>query len=86
MTLDEGLSLLGLFTSKDTCAKVRKVMIICQDCFNFGSPQGILLKWTKGFKASGCEGQDVIMLLKEAVCRRKVGTFVIFSVKKGSFD
>uniref|UniRef100_A0A3Q3WW15 Hexokinase-2 n=1 Tax=Mola mola TaxID=94237 RepID=A0A3Q3WW15_MOLML len=33
--------------------------------------QGILLNWTKGFKASGCEGQDVIMLLKDAVCRRK---------------
>uniref|UniRef100_UPI0037E87477 hexokinase-2 n=1 Tax=Semicossyphus pulcher TaxID=241346 RepID=UPI0037E87477 len=33
--------------------------------------QGILLKWTKGFKASGCEGQDVIMLLKDAVRRRQ---------------
>ncbi|CAJ1068369.1 hexokinase-2 [Xyrichtys novacula] len=33
--------------------------------------QGILLKWTKGFKASGCEGQDVIMLLKDAVRRRR---------------
>ncbi len=36
--------------------------------------QGILLKWTKGFKASGCEGQDVVMLLKDAVCRRQVST------------
>lgn len=76
-----------LFTSKDTCAKVRKVLVICHDCFHFSIfPQGILLKWTKGFKASDCEGQDVIVLLKEAVCRRKVGTYVIFSVKKGSFD
>ncbi|XP_044052179.1 hexokinase-2 [Siniperca chuatsi] len=33
--------------------------------------QGILLKWTKGFKASGCEGQDVVMLLKDAVRRRQ---------------
>uniref|UniRef100_A0A8C9ZEN4 Hexokinase-2 n=1 Tax=Sander lucioperca TaxID=283035 RepID=A0A8C9ZEN4_SANLU len=33
--------------------------------------QGILLRWTKGFKASGCEGQDVITLLKDAVRRRK---------------
>uniref|UniRef100_A0A3P9PZB0 Phosphotransferase n=1 Tax=Poecilia reticulata TaxID=8081 RepID=A0A3P9PZB0_POERE len=29
--------------------------------------EGILLKWTKGFKASGCEGKDVVKLLKEAV-------------------
>ncbi|KAF7644852.1 hypothetical protein LDENG_00214500 [Lucifuga dentata] len=33
--------------------------------------QGILLKWTKGFKASGCEGKDVVMLLKDAVRRRQ---------------
>uniref|UniRef100_A0A3P9LJ11 Hexokinase-2 n=1 Tax=Oryzias latipes TaxID=8090 RepID=A0A3P9LJ11_ORYLA len=32
--------------------------------------EGILLKWTKGFKASGCEGKDVVTLLKEAVRRR----------------
>uniref|UniRef100_A0A8C4E1Y6 Hexokinase-2 n=1 Tax=Dicentrarchus labrax TaxID=13489 RepID=A0A8C4E1Y6_DICLA len=29
------------------------------------------LKWTKGFKASGCVGQDVITLLKAAVRRRQ---------------
>lgn len=33
--------------------------------------EGILLKWTKGFKASDCEGQDVVRLLKEAVRRRQ---------------
>ncbi|XP_030592992.1 hexokinase-2 isoform X2 [Archocentrus centrarchus] len=33
--------------------------------------EGILLKWTKGFKASGCEGRDVVTLLKEAVRRRQ---------------
>lgn len=33
--------------------------------------QGILLKWTKGFKASGCEEQDVITLLRDAVRRRR---------------
>ncbi|XP_053180842.1 hexokinase-2 [Scomber japonicus] len=32
--------------------------------------QGILLNWTKGFKASGCVGQDVVTLLKDAVRRR----------------
>lgn len=47
--------------------------------------QGILLKWTKGIKASGCEGQDVIVLLKEAVHRRKVSAHV-FRVKKRSFE
>lgn len=33
--------------------------------------EGILLKWTKGFKASGCEGKDVVKLLKEAVQRKQ---------------
>ncbi|XP_073322092.1 hexokinase-2 [Pagrus major] len=40
-------------------------------CHQSRLDQGILLKWTKGFKASGCEGQDVIMLLKDAVRRRQ---------------
>ncbi|XP_076854056.1 hexokinase-2 isoform X2 [Brachyhypopomus gauderio] len=31
--------------------------------------QGILLKWTKGFKATGCEGEDVVGLLKDAIHR-----------------
>ncbi|GAB1298216.1 Hexokinase-3 [Apodemus speciosus] len=33
--------------------------------------QGILLNWTKGFNASGCEGQDVVYLLREAIRRRQ---------------
>ncbi|XP_051897184.1 hexokinase-2 isoform X2 [Pristis pectinata] len=33
--------------------------------------EGILLKWTKGFKASGCEGEDVVDLLREAIKRRE---------------
>uniref|UniRef100_A0A452THH4 Hexokinase-2 n=1 Tax=Ursus maritimus TaxID=29073 RepID=A0A452THH4_URSMA len=33
--------------------------------------ESILLKWTKGFKASGCEGEDVVTLLKEAIHRRE---------------
>ncbi|XP_038839735.1 hexokinase-2-like isoform X2 [Salvelinus namaycush] len=33
--------------------------------------QGILLKWTKGFKATGCEGEDVVCLLKDAIQRRE---------------
>ncbi|XP_068460706.1 hexokinase-2 isoform X2 [Clinocottus analis] len=38
-------------------------------CHQSKLDQGILLKWTKGFKASDCEGQDVITLLKDAVRR-----------------
>ncbi|XP_077570724.1 hexokinase-2-like [Stigmatopora nigra] len=39
-------------------------------CHQTKLDQGILLKWTKGFKASGCEGHDVVALLKDAVrCR-----------------
>ncbi|XP_077417603.1 hexokinase-2 [Vanacampus margaritifer] len=39
-------------------------------CHQSKLDQGILLKWTKGFKASGCEGHDVVTLLKDAVrCR-----------------
>lgn len=40
-------------------------------CHQSKLDQGILLKWTKGFKASGCEGQDVITLLRDAVRRRQ---------------
>ncbi|XP_008295959.1 hexokinase-2 [Stegastes partitus] len=40
-------------------------------CHQSKLDQGILLKWTKGFKASGCEGQDVVTLLKEAVRRKQ---------------
>ncbi|XP_040897331.1 hexokinase-2 [Toxotes jaculatrix] len=40
-------------------------------CHQSKLDQGILLRWTKGFKASGCEGQDVVTLLKDAVCRRQ---------------
>lgn len=35
--------------------------------------QGILLTWTKGFKATDCEGEDVVGLLREAIKRREVG-------------
>lgn len=34
--------------------------------------QGILLTWTKGFKATDCEGEDVVGLLREAIKRREV--------------
>jgi hexokinase len=34
---------------------------------------GILMRWTKGFTATGVEDQDVVVLLKEALDRKKVG-------------
>ncbi|KAM6931419.1 hexokinase-2 [Xenentodon cancila] len=40
-------------------------------CHQSKLDEGILLKWTKGFKASGCEGRDVVTLLKEAVRRKR---------------
>ncbi|XP_042344724.1 hexokinase-2 [Plectropomus leopardus] len=40
-------------------------------CHQSKLDQGILLNWTKGFKASGCEGKDVITLLKDAVHRKQ---------------
>ncbi|TKS77968.1 Hexokinase-2 [Collichthys lucidus] len=40
-------------------------------CHQSKLDEGILLRWTKGFKASGCVGQDVITLLKDAVRRRQ---------------
>ncbi|KAM8990772.1 hexokinase-2 isoform 1-T1 [Ara ararauna] len=40
-------------------------------CQQTSLDEGILLKWTKGFKATGCEGEDVVNLLKEAIHRRE---------------
>ncbi|XP_076993840.1 hexokinase-3 [Tamandua tetradactyla] len=40
-------------------------------CKQLGLDQGILLNWTKGFKASDCEGHDVVHLLREAIGRKQ---------------
>ncbi|KAM9313058.1 hexokinase-2 [Gastrophryne carolinensis] len=40
-------------------------------CHQNSLDEGILLKWTKGFRATGCEGEDVVHLLKEAIHRRE---------------
>uniref|UniRef100_A0A671VAV2 Phosphotransferase n=1 Tax=Sparus aurata TaxID=8175 RepID=A0A671VAV2_SPAAU len=40
--------------------------------------KSILIRWTKGFKCSGVEGEDVVKLLKEAIQRR--GDYDIGSV------
>ena len=34
--------------------------------------QGILITWTKGFKATDCVGHDVVTLLRDAIKRREV--------------
>uniref|UniRef100_A0A4W3GIV7 Phosphotransferase n=1 Tax=Callorhinchus milii TaxID=7868 RepID=A0A4W3GIV7_CALMI len=32
--------------------------------------EGFLIKWTKGFKTTGCEGKDVVDLLRKAIARK----------------
>uniref|UniRef100_A0A8D2JGT1 Hexokinase-2 n=1 Tax=Varanus komodoensis TaxID=61221 RepID=A0A8D2JGT1_VARKO len=39
--------------------------------------EGILVQWTKGFNATGCEGEDVVGLLKEAIRRREFDLDVV---------
>ncbi|KAG7333851.1 hypothetical protein KOW79_002258 [Hemibagrus wyckioides] len=39
-------------------------------CRQTGIDKGILVSWTKGFKATHCEGNDVVDMLREAIKRR----------------
>ncbi|XP_074152658.1 hexokinase HKDC1 [Sminthopsis crassicaudata] len=39
-------------------------------CRQAGLDKGILVEWTKGFKATDCEGEDVVEMLREAIKRR----------------
>ncbi|KAA0717904.1 putative hexokinase HKDC1 [Triplophysa tibetana] len=39
-------------------------------CSQSGIDQGSLVCWTKGFKATDCEGSDVVDMLREAIKRR----------------
>uniref|UniRef100_A0A8C5M870 hexokinase n=1 Tax=Leptobrachium leishanense TaxID=445787 RepID=A0A8C5M870_9ANUR len=39
-------------------------------CRQTSLDQGILITWTKGFSASGCVGEDVVRLLREAAIRK----------------
>lgn len=52
-------------------------------CF-FLPSQGILLNWTKGFKASGAEGNNVVGLLRDAIKRRGVGGRIGFFLLKST--
>ncbi|NXY12701.1 HXK2 protein, partial [Atrichornis clamosus] len=40
-------------------------------CQQVGLDKALLLTWTKGFSASGCVGQDVVHLLREAAQRKQ---------------
>ncbi|KAL0964685.1 hypothetical protein UPYG_G00327550 [Umbra pygmaea] len=40
-------------------------------CMQKSLDEGILVTWTKGFKATDCEGEDVVGLLREAIKRRE---------------
>lgn len=40
--------------------------------------QGTLVSWTKGFKATDCEGHDVVGMLREAIKKRNVSERMIF--------
>ncbi|NXD30637.1 HXK2 protein, partial [Spelaeornis formosus] len=40
-------------------------------CQQMGLDKALLLNWTKGFSASGCVGQDVVQLLREAAQRKQ---------------
>ena len=40
-------------------------------CVQEGLTKGRLVRWTKGFNCSGCVGEDVVVLLRAALARRK---------------
>jgi len=46
-------------------------------CQQQGLASATLVKWTKGFKCSGVEGQDVVALLHDAFRRRQVRTVTV---------
>ncbi|MGH0179359.1 UNVERIFIED_CONTAM: hypothetical protein FKN15_019979 [Acipenser sinensis] len=46
------------------------VYSIPEDAMTGTAKMGILLNWTKGFKASGAEGNNVVGLLRDAIKRR----------------
>ncbi|XP_036121502.1 hexokinase HKDC1 [Molossus molossus] len=39
-------------------------------CRQTGIDKGTLIEWTKGFKATDCEGEDMVDMLREAIKRR----------------
>ncbi|XP_040538985.1 hexokinase-3 isoform X5 [Gallus gallus] len=49
-------------------------------CQQLGLDKAVLLTWTKGFNASGCVGQDVVQLLREAAQRKQHTTLKVVAV------
>jgi len=43
-------------------------------CRQLSLASATLVKWTKGFKCSGVENEDVVALLHQAIRRRQVNT------------
>jgi len=44
-------------------------------CRQEGLAVGRLIHWSKGFQCSGVEGKDVVKLLQDAICRRRVNYY-----------
>ncbi|KAM9313107.1 hexokinase-3 [Gastrophryne carolinensis] len=49
-------------------------------CRQTSLDQGILISWTKGFSASGCVGEDVVRLLREAANRKNNHDFRVIAL------
>ncbi|NXK52960.1 HXK2 protein, partial [Chauna torquata] len=49
-------------------------------CQQLGLDKAVLLSWTKGFSASGCVGQDVVQMLREAAQRKKLLALKVVAV------
>jgi len=49
-------------------------------CRQQGLASATLVRWTKGFKCSGVESEDVVALLHEAIARRQVDLCVCVCV------
>ncbi|XP_075065246.1 hexokinase-3 [Mixophyes fleayi] len=49
-------------------------------CKQTSLDKGILISWTKGFSASGCVGEDVVRLLREAAVRKKNSDFHVVAL------
>ncbi|XP_077634646.1 hexokinase HKDC1 isoform X4 [Crocuta crocuta] len=47
-----------------------KIFAIPLEIMQGTGEEGILIEWTKGFKATDCEGEDVVDMLREAIKRR----------------
>ncbi|NXL87979.1 HXK2 protein, partial [Alectura lathami] len=49
-------------------------------CQQLGLDKAVLLTWTKGFSASGCVGQDVVQMLRDAAQRKQHTTLKVVAV------